>query len=60
MYTGSSVINSTRFFTNDSYTYSGGGFLRYNSASTYTFTFIMDFLATAPIVQTGIEFIRIS
>jgi phosphoheptose isomerase len=60
MYSGNTVITSTRFLTSETYTYSGGGFLRYNSASTYTFTFIMDFLATAPIVSTGIEFIRIS
>jgi hypothetical protein len=60
MYSGNSTIDSTRFLTTETYNYTGCGFLRYNSSSTYTFTFIMAFLATAPIVQTGIEFIRIS
>jgi hypothetical protein len=60
MYSGNVSLTSTRFLTTETYTYSGGGFLRYNAANTYTFTFIMDFLATAPIVSTGIEFIRIS
>ena len=58
--TNATTTTTTRFLSTETYNYTGCGFLRYNSLSTYTFTFIMAFLAIEPLVQTGIEFIRIS
>ena len=48
-----------RFNTSETYSYSGSGHFIYSSGVTYNLSFIMAFLATAPIVQTNIELIRI-
>ena len=54
-----STGNSMRFNTSETYSYSGSGHFAYSSGVTYNLSFIMAFLATAPIVQTNIDLIRI-
>ena len=60
VHTGTTVVTTTRFLTTDSYSYSGSGFFKYNSASSYSFSYFIDFLATAPVIVTNIDLIRIS
>jgi phosphoheptose isomerase len=58
---GTTVITSTRFSTTDTYSYSGSGFFRYNNPVVpYGFGYLIDYLATPPIIVTNIDLIRIS
>ena len=58
---GTTTITSTRFSTTDTYAYSGSGFFRYDNPTTpYTFAYLMTYLATAPVIVTNIDLIRIS
>jgi len=56
-----SGTTSTRFSTTDTYSYSGSGFFRYNNpVVSYGFGYLIDYLATPPIIATNIDLIRIS
>ena len=56
----SGATTATRYLTTETYCYSGSGFLKYSSSSTYSLSLIMTFLSTAPIVLANVDLIRIS
>jgi hypothetical protein len=58
--TSTGATTTTRFLTTDTYSYSGSGFFKYNSASSYSFSYFIDYLATAPVIVANIDLIRIS
>ena len=58
--TSTGATTTTRFLSTDTYSYSGSGFFKYNSASSYSFSYFIDYLATAPIIVANIDLIRIS
>ena len=60
MLSGSTGANSTRYITAELYCYSGSGFLKYNSISTYSFSHILTFTGTVPTIIVNIDIIRIS
>ncbi len=60
VHSGTTAIVTTRFLTTDTYSYSGSGFFRYNSSISFSFSYFMDFLATAPLIVTNTDLIRIS
>ena len=51
---------SVRYLTSEEYCYSGSGFLKYRSTTTYLFSHIMVFVPTAPNILVNVNFIRIS
>jgi hypothetical protein len=60
MLSGSTGATTTRYITAELYCYSGSGFLKYNSISTYSFSHIITFTGTVPTIIVNIDIIRIS